>query len=103
MCTRSPKPAGPPPLTAEEKKQLLAIKKIFEKHNTRYKVVISPIYNQVPMEKEQIELLEQIFGKEYIYNFSGKNQFTEPLHNFYETSHYRPHVANEIMKKIYQK
>ena len=90
-------------VTAEEKKQLLAIKKIFEKHNTRYKVVISPIYNQVPMEKEQIELLEQIFGKEYIYNFSGKNQFTEPLHNFYETSHYRTHVANEIMKIIYQK
>ncbi len=89
-------------VTTEEKKQLLAIKNVFEKHNTRFKIIISPIYDQVPMEKEQIELLEQIFGKEYIYNFSGKNQFTEPIYNFYENSHYRPHVANEIMKIIYK-
>ena len=45
-------------VTPEEKKQLLSIKKIFEKHNTRYKIIISPLYDQVPMEKEQIELLE---------------------------------------------
>ena len=90
-------------VTPEEKKQLLIIKNIFEKHNTKYRIIISPVYDQVPMEKAQIELLEQIFGRENIYNYSGKNQFTEPLHNFYETSHYRPHVANEIMKIIYQK
>ena len=89
-------------VTPEEKKQLLAIKNIFEKHNTKYKIIISPLYDQVPMEKEQIELLERIFGKEYIYNFSGKNQFTEPIYNFYENSHYRPHVANEIMEIIYK-
>lgn len=90
-------------VTTEEKKQLLIIKNIFEKHKTKFKIIISPIYDQVSMEKAQIELLEQMFGNKNIYNFSGKNQFTEPIHNFYETSHYRTHVANDIMKLIYGK
>jgi len=80
----------------------LVIKNIFEKHNTKYQIIISPVYDQVPLEKQQIEQLELIFGEKHIYNFSGKNQFTESIHNFYETSHYRPHVANEILRIVYQ-
>ena len=75
---------------------------IFNKHNTKYKIVISPVYDQVPMEEEQLEVLEQIFGKQNIYNFSGKNKFTDSIHNFYETSHYKPNVANEIMNILYE-
>ena len=86
----------------EEIEQLNSIKTIFNKHNTKYKIVISPAYNQIPMEEEKVKTLEQIFGQENIYNYSGKNKFTEPIHNFYETSHYRPHVADEIMSLIYE-
>ena len=90
-------------VTPEEKEQLLIIKNIFEKHNTNYKIIISPLYDQVSMEQEQIELLEDVFNKENIYNFSGKNKLTEPIYNFYETSHYRPHIANEILEVVYKK
>jgi len=90
-------------VTPEEIAQLNSIKTIFNKHNTKYKIVVSPLYDQVPMEVEQLEILEQIFGKQNIYNYSGKNKFTEPIRNFYETSHYRPHVANEILKSVYSK
>jgi len=89
-------------VTSEEIEQLESIKTIFSKHNTKYKIIISPLYDQIPMKKEQVEILEQILGKENIYNYSGKNKFTKPLHNFYEASHYRPHVANEIMSIIYE-
>jgi len=88
-------------VTPEEIAQLHSIKTIFDKHNTNFKIVISPVYDQIPMEKEQIAILEQVFGRENIYNFSGKNKFTEPIHNYYESSHYRPHVAHEIMDIIY--
>jgi len=54
------------------------------------------------MEAAQVELLEQIFGRENLFNFSGKNKLTESISNFYESSHYRPHVANEIMSIVYQ-
>lgn len=89
------------PVSLKEETQLRNIKTILTKHNTRYKIVISPLYDQIPMEKAQINLLERIFGKEHIYNFSGVNQLTEPIYNFYETSHYRPHIANEILSIIY--
>ncbi len=88
-------------VTAEGINQLKRIKAIFDKHNTAYKIVISPIYDQIPMEREHIVLLETIYGSEHLYNFSGKNNFTEPIYNFYETSHFRPHVANAIMELIY--
>ena len=85
-----------------EVEQLEKIKIILNKHNTFYKIVISPVYNQVPLEKEQEELLNKIFGEENVYNFAGKNKFTQSISNFYESSHYRPHVANEILKIIYE-
>ncbi|OBX24353.1 MULTISPECIES: hypothetical protein [Bizionia] len=88
-------------VSVEEIAQLNRIKAIFDKHNTQYKIVISPIYNQIPMETEHVELLETVFGSAHLYNFSGKNNFTEPAYNYYDTSHYRPHVANAIMKLIY--
>lgn len=88
-------------VTEEEITLLERIKAVFDKHKTKYKIVISPLYDQVPMESTQIELLEGIFEKKTIYDFSGENEFTENIHNYYETSHYRPHVANKIMELIY--
>ena len=89
-------------ISSDEIKQLKLIKGVFNKHKTKYKIVISPIYDQVKMEKKQVELLEDIFGDQNVFNFSGKNTFTNSVYNFYESSHYRPHVANEIMKIIYK-
>ncbi|MBD0778837.1 hypothetical protein HPE56_13620 [Maribacter sp. ANRC-HE7] len=89
-------------VTEKEITQLNSIKAIFNKHNTNYKIVIGPTYDQVPMEEEQLKLLQQIFGKENIYDFSGKNVFSEPISNFYESVHYKPHVANKIMELVYK-
>jgi hypothetical protein len=86
----------------KEIEQLSVIKNIFLRHKTKYKIIISPIYDQIPLEQEQLDLLCNIFGKENVYNFSGINKFSEPISNYYETSHYRPHVADEIMKIIYK-
>ena len=88
-------------VTLKEINQLKKIKNIFKKHNTKYGIIISPTYDQLEMEKSQIELLEEIFGEENIYNFSGENEFTENIYNFYEDSHYRPNIANKIMELIY--
>lgn len=83
-------------------KQLEQLKQILVQQRTNYKIVISPLYDQIPLRKQHLEVLDRIFGKENVYNFSGKNEFTTPLGNYYEESHYRPHVANKIMQLIYQ-
>ncbi len=83
------------------KEQLIKIKNIFDKNNTQYEIVISPMYDQIEINKEYLKLLNEIFGLEKIHDFSGINDYTIPLGNYYEKSHYRPHVAREIMKKVY--
>jgi hypothetical protein len=85
----------------EEIRLLKAIDTIFKKHNTSYKIVVSPMYNQIPMEHKQIELLNTIFNKDAIYDFSGINKLTIPISNYYEYSHFRPVVANKILDSIY--
>jgi len=84
-----------------EEHQLKVIYRILKKHNTKYKIVVSPLYDQRPLNIERVNLLNKLFGKENVFDFSGSNQYTESVGNFYESSHYRPHVANEIMKIVY--
>tara|TARA_B100000767_G_C19708445_1_gene511643 strand:+ start:366 stop:1364 length:999 start_codon:yes stop_codon:yes gene_type:complete len=90
-------------VTNLEVKLIKKIKEIFTKHKTSYKIIVSPIYDQIPLEVHQVELLNNSFGKENVFNFSGKNRFTDDISNYYEKSHYKPIVANEILKNVYSK
>ncbi|MFH0735506.1 MAG: hypothetical protein V1773_13710 [bacterium] len=80
---------------------LKEIERIFRKHNTKYKVIISPLYDQIKMNKQDIKILQSIF-KTNVYDFSGKNVFTESRFNYYEISHYRPSVGDSIFSIIYK-
>jgi hypothetical protein len=54
------------------------------------------------MDSKLFNLLILKFGSSNVYNFSGKNEFTTDLSNYYESSHYRPLLADKILKEIYQ-
>lgn len=79
---------------------LRQIKEIFDKHNTNYKIVISPMYTQIKMNSEDLKILNQIFDNQ-VYDFSGKNEMTEDKYNFYESMHFRKHIGDQIMEEIY--
>jgi len=79
------------------------IKKIFDKDSTRFKIVISPLYDQKKINRADIKALENIFGPHVIYDYSGKNEITENRSNYYEISHYKPYIAEKIMSDIYAK
>ncbi len=87
----------------KHREMLCDIKKIFDNHNTCFKIVISPLYNQIKLAPNDINSLKGVFGDSCIYDFSGVNKFTCDYQNYYEPSHYRPHVAREIMTMIYNK
>lgn len=76
---------------------------IFKKHSTNFKIVINPLYDQLKLNRKDVDVLNGIFGSENVYDFSGINSITLDYHNYYEASHYRPHVAKKIMTLIYQK
>ena len=90
-----------PVLYEKQKKMLRTILDYANINNVSIKIVISPMYDQLRIDKTDLNYLEQLFGKSNVFDFSGKNIFTENIGNYYEDSHYRPHVAQKIMEYIY--
>jgi len=91
------------PMISEDFEQLLKdINSVFIKHNTKFYLIISPLYGQIKLDNRDMDKLSEIFGQENIYDFSGKNQFTESKYNYFESSHYRPHVGDSILSIIYK-
>jgi hypothetical protein len=81
---------------------LKKIKQILDKNQTKYKVILSPLYEQVKFHPSDLSFLKKQFG-ENLYDFSGKNSFTESKYNYYESSHYKTKIGDSIFKIIYKK
>ena len=79
------------------------IQRIFAKHHTDFKIILSPNYEQEKLNPADRELLNTFFGKSNIYDFSGINSFTNNTDNYYETAHYKPQVCDSIMAIVYGK
>jgi hypothetical protein len=90
-------------ITPKQKLMFEEIMNVFKKHNTNYKIVISPLYSQVKFNSQDLEFLDTIFGKENVFDFSGKNTITDNKYNYFESSHYRTSVGDSIMNVIYEK
>jgi hypothetical protein len=88
-------------ITSKHVFMLKEIKRILEKNNTSYKVVVSPLYDQIKLNPVDFSILKNIFGKN-LYDVSGENCFTENIRNYYEPSHYRPNVGDSILQLIYK-
>jgi hypothetical protein len=80
---------------------LKEMKRILEKNKTSYKVVVSPLYDQIKINSIDLSVLKKEFGNN-LYDFSGKNSFTENKMNYYELSHFRPSVGDSILHIIYK-
>ena len=96
-----PDSISPQVLFSENIRMLTAIAKILSQHHTQYKIVISPLYNQIKLNSIDLQTLGDIFGHSSIYDFSGKSDITSDYHNYYEESHYRPVIARRLMDSIY--
>jgi hypothetical protein len=99
------RPAGPqtsPPVVGDVQRQMLNdMVAVFRRRQTDYRVVISPLYDQKHLNPADVQALQQSLGADHVYDYSGVNALTESTTNYYETSHYRPHVARFIMSQIY--
>lgn len=86
----------------EQIRQFNIIKSIFVRHHTDYKIIISPLQNQIRLNPIDVAKLQNLFGKDKVFDFSGRNEMTDEFHNYYETSHYRPCVAEKMLELIYR-
>lgn len=90
-----------PVLFQRQRVLLEEIRKVLRRHDTSVRVIISPDYNQKELHPDDRKILQGIFGKENVYDFSGINEFTEDYHNYYESGHYRPLLGNQLLERVY--
>lgn len=92
---------GEPVITKEAESLLKRIDRLLSSEKAKVKVVISPNFDQIALNQKDVMILQRIFGKSNVYNFSGLNELTQPLGNYYEHKHFKPFVANRILNQIY--
>ena len=90
-------------ITEDVKAMLVEIKQTLNKHHTNFKVVINPMYDQRKLCSADLEILTTVFGKDSVFDFSGKNQITKSKYNYYENNHFKPSVGDSIMAIIYKR
>lgn len=81
--------------------ELNTIKKVLDENQTKYKIIISPLYDQKKLNPQDLMIIKSIFGEAAVTDFSGINEFTQSRYHYYEPSHYRPFIADSLMKIIY--
>jgi hypothetical protein len=84
-----------------QKEMLAEIKQICKNNNININIVISPLYDQIKFNTTDLLFLYSLFGRSNVYDFSGKNNFTNDFKNYYENSHFKPYIANQIIDSIY--
>ena len=92
---------SPAIISTVQEKMLLVIAEILRKNNAAYKIVYNPLYDQMKLSQADSISLSRIFGEKNVYDFSGINNLTNDYHNYYEQYHFRPRVADSILKYIY--
>ena len=89
-------------ISDSEKKMLQNIKAIFQKHNTNYYIIISPIYDQLKFNVADMNTIKEIFGNR-VYDFSGINSYTNNVYNyFHDREHYRNYISKFMIDSIFQ-
>lgn len=84
-----------------QEKLLRELKDICNKHCTKLSLIVGPDFYQKKINQKDLEKLQEIFGNENIFDFTGVNQYTEDYHHYYEPGHYRPILGAKLLKQIY--
>ena len=81
---------------------LQSIRSALDAKHTNFCVVVAPLYQQQPISPQDRQALEQIFGVDSLFDFSGRNELTDDVRGYYEDSHFRPMVARQVMKRAFR-
>ncbi len=89
-------------LNANELSHLTECAEIFRKHRTRFKIVINPNRQRQKFNGESYKLIQAIFGKQNVFDFSGDHVISNTLHYWYESSHFRTCAGERMLREVYE-
>lgn len=95
-----PDSTSSPILTSRHQVVLDSIAAVFRRHDTQCRIIISPLYNQIRISTSDLQLLQEKLHPLSLHDFSGPNQWNADYHNYFEASHYRTHVAAEVLRAV---
>lgn len=78
------------------------IRRVLKENDATCKIVVSPLYDQKKINPADLAILKKVFGEKNVFDFSGNTPITRNKYNYYEISHYRPHIADRVMAVVYQ-
>jgi hypothetical protein len=86
-------------------RKLTHIKEVFDRHQTDYRIVISPgyCYTHPAINPKDLYLLREIFGDDKVFDYSGKNNITMDCYNFSDPNHFGLSVGWQIIEDMYNK
>lgn len=84
--------------------QLANIAEIFKRQGTDYRIVIAPgyCYDDPKINAVDLETLQQVFGADRVYDFSGKNYITEDYNNYSDPIHFGLWAGWHVIEDIYK-
>ncbi len=79
------------------------IKEVFLRHNTDYRIIITPGYRyQFPViSTHDLDLLRSVFGNDAVFDFSGREDMTSDYNNFSDPNHFGSRIGWQIIEEVY--
>ena len=83
--------------------QLRNIKSIFDEHNTNYQIIIAPgyCYTTQYINTADLTILEDVFGKQMVHDYSAPNDLNMDYNNFVDPGHFDLHMGFIMLQEIY--
>ncbi len=82
-------------------KVLRQIKQLCDKHHADFILIIGPDFLQKRLNKKDLSLIKKEIGNNNVWDFTGINEYTNDIHNYFEPGHYRPLLGKRLMDTIY--
>ena len=88
-----------PQISEDEEVMIEQIVAILEKHHSKYYVVLTPLYDQQKLSNKDFNILKKHF-KNHLYDFSGKNKYTDDFYNYPDRIHFQNYISKQIIDSV---
>lgn len=82
---------------------LQSIKSVFDKQGTDYCIIITPTYRYTNpyINTTDLELLQEMFGKERVYDFSSRKEYTSDYNDYWDPVHFGRRLGWYMLREVY--
>lgn len=88
-------------ISDQHEAMLEEIRNVFDDQGTSYRIVISPSLKQISFNKNDLSILKNIFGDEYVFDFTGINEFSESIADYTDETHFKRYLAKRMLEITY--